>query len=92
MRVKQKRRVKTTSHHAACGIEPSVRNTLEVLPAAAVVLGTVSHRAERRQQIVYCLKVRGHHGLFPGDGTRDERDLGAFREQQSEMRSRGQQQ
>lgn len=72
-----------TSHHAACGIEASVRNALKVLPAAAVVLGAVSHRAERRQQIVYCLKVRGHHGLLPGDGeTQTSPELGAFREQQ----------
>lgn len=62
----------TVTHHTACWIDSAVRHTLEVLPAAPVVLWAVSDRAERRQEIIYCVKVGGHDGLLPMMGREEE--------------------
>lgn len=59
------------THHAAGRLQLSVRNTLEVLLAAAVVFGAVAHGPEGRQQVLHRLKVSGHHGFFSGGDKED---------------------
>lgn len=54
------------THHATGRLQLSVRNTLEVLLAAAVVFGAVAHGPEGRQEVFHRLKVSGHHGFFSG--------------------------
>lgn len=62
------------TYHAAGGVQLSVRNTFEVLLAAAVLFGAVAHGPERCQQVLNRLKVGGHHGFFPG-GEREKNKI-----------------
>lgn len=60
-----------STHQAARGLQLSVRNTLEVLLAAAVVFGAVAHGSEGRQEVLHRFKVSGHHGFF-SSGDKDK--------------------
>lgn len=66
------------THHAAGRLQLSVRNTLEVLLAAAVVFGAVAHGSKGRQEVLHRLKVSGHHGFFSG-GDKEKCTLKWFR-------------